>query len=289
MSCRTWCRPRRRGPRPAGRAIRATSTTPSPHADRLGHERQRHAGREQERAQRRPGELVERDEAGISRALPIAEVLAPRPASAAGCAPRVSANTSASAEQEHRDEHDRDVDVDRSRWRARASAEHDARGAVGDHDHAAPVEPVGERPGVQAEQQPRQALQQRGQGDQERVVGSARRPAAGRRRGRCRRRGCSSTTTRAATGSCHRAGVARPGPRSPAPSRSRGREPRRPERPEACDFHAHVGVRREVREEGAPNLLSGGGALAVRSRWYGVATCWEPWSLGVAGGVSRDP
>ena len=190
---------------------------------------------------------------------------------------------------EHRDEDDRMSTSPVAMVSAR-TREHDHAQRVADHDHAG----VGRRD--------RRAHRRTGRT-------AARAGAAGPRRAR---RGTGSWVCEAT--SSGPAARARPSPRlddpgrreqpteaatepgwcDPVPDHLRhpghedesldGRRVRR-----LADFHAHVGVRREVREEGAPNLLSGGGALAVRSRWYGVATCWEPWSLGVAGGVSRDP
>jgi hypothetical protein len=41
---------------------------------------------------------------------------------------------------------------------------------AGDDDDGAPVQPVGDHPGVQAEQQPRQPLQERGHRHRQRIV-----------------------------------------------------------------------------------------------------------------------
>ena len=57
--------------------------------------------------------------------------------------------------------------------------QHERSGGVGDDEHPAAVEPVGEHSGEQPEEQPRQLLEHRRQRDQDRVVGSARRSAAG--------------------------------------------------------------------------------------------------------------
>ena len=101
----------------------------------------------------------------------------------------LSAKTSAVAEHEEGDEDDRDRDG-AGDDRGGDHGQHDGAQHVDGHDDQPPVEAVGQRPGVQAEQQRRQPLDQRRQRDEERRRRSARPPAAGRRRGRCRRRGC---------------------------------------------------------------------------------------------------
>ena len=90
----------------------------------------------------------------------------------------------------------------------------------GDHEQP-PVDPVGEDAGVQPEQQPRQALQQRRPARRAAGRRSATRRAAARRPARCRRRGCRSTTSRPASGTASPSG---PGARLPRRG-PRGRRP----------------------------------------------------------------
>ena len=113
-----------------------------------------------------------------------------------------------------------------------------------DRDHEAPaVDPVGEDAGVEAEQQPRQALEQAGQRDEERVGGLRGDQQRTRRRARCRRRGCRSTTSRPASGTASPCG---PGGRLPRRG-SRGGNPRRTPGPGTTTFLEACQGRRRTR------------------------------------------
>ena len=103
------------------------------------------------------------------------------------------------AEQEERHQHHRDRHRAGDDRRRSAAPARGAQQVDGDDDQPA-VQAVGERAGVQAEQQRRQPLQQRGQRRPGTGRGSGRRPAAGRPRSRSRRRCWSARTTPAATG-----------------------------------------------------------------------------------------
>ena len=164
-------------------------------------------------------------------------------------------------EQRHQHDHDRDRAGGDRRDERRARS---ARAVDGDDDQS-PVEPVGERAGVQAEQQRRQPLQQRGQRDQEGVVASATRPATARPRARSRRPGCSSTTTRAASGTRRRAGRRDGVDESGHRRRRLSRTAARAELPRGRPMPGSLSwaTRRGSSARGCPNRCSPGGSANV--------------------------
>ena len=131
---------RRRRGRPAARGsrIRATSTRPERDADGLRHERPRHPGGEQRRADRRPDELVRREQAGHQPGVADPQVLAWRPPSAAACRRRCRRTPRRCPSSEHRDQDDRDARPGRVTSAAVSTASTAARSQVAAiDDHAA--------------------------------------------------------------------------------------------------------------------------------------------------------
>ena len=139
---------------------------------RLGRERQRLPGGEQDGADRRSDELVDGDEPGLDAGVRDGEVVAVHEHRHER-ARRVVGERLGGAEQEHRDQDERDR-RDVGEDGGRQQHEHHGAHEVDRDDEPPPVEPVGERAGPQAEQQRRQPLQQRGERDEERVLRAGR-------------------------------------------------------------------------------------------------------------------
>ena len=137
---------------------------------RLGHERQHGAQGEQRGADRRPDQLVGGQSPGEDPGVRDPEVALVdqhrQQRRRRGVGERLGG-----AEQEHRDQDHRHVGP-AGHDREAEQPDHDHPDAVGGHHQPTPVEAVGLHPGVQAEQQPRQPLQERRERDQGRVVGA---------------------------------------------------------------------------------------------------------------------
>ncbi len=82
----------------------------------------------------------------------------------------VSANIFRNPEQEDCNQNQADAGVARGDDDSQGGDHRGAHQIDGD-DEFSPIEPIGQRPGVQAEEQPRQLLQKWGEGDQTRVAG----------------------------------------------------------------------------------------------------------------------
>ena len=173
MSCR-MCVPAR----PASRAVRRQDDPRHQHrAERHDHrlraERPGGADGEQRRTQRRAGQLVDRDEARSAAARSRSPGRPGPPASAAASAsccrrtprrcPARTAPTSTPA-----------IDTWSVATASVSTASTAARARSTHHHDQAPVQPVGQRPGDQPEQQRRQPLHRRRERHQERVVGQRR-------------------------------------------------------------------------------------------------------------------
>ena len=159
----------------------------------------------------------------------------------------------AGPEQEQRGQHQRRCRRGRWRSRPRSTIRTTVRAEVGHHHHPAPVEPVGQRAGVQPERAARAAAGAARPARRATGRGSARRSGADRRRGRCRPQVGQSTTAAAAGGTVDRAaseaGTRRCG--SQEPDTRRRRERRHPlscAGPDSTSGNHHVGV--EVQQRG---------------------------------------
>ena len=147
---------------------RDTSTAPEDEADRVRRERDRRAGGEQERADRRGDELVRQQEGALLPRVRDAEVLAGDHARQERAAGRVGEGLGR-AEDEQRDEDDADADGpadDRG-------DEDDQRGGppkVGHDDHPATVQAICRGAAKDAEEQDREVLAQDRQRHQERIA-----------------------------------------------------------------------------------------------------------------------
>ena len=136
------------------------------HGQDLDPERRGPAHGEQGRTDRRPGQLVERDEPGLEPRLADAEVALvhehrhQRPG-------RGVDEHLGRADQEQGSQHHSDVD-DAGEDRRAERDQYDGAEQVGDDDEAEPVDAVGDRAGVETEQQPRQLLEQHRHRDQRR-------------------------------------------------------------------------------------------------------------------------
>ena len=154
-----------------GVAICQIRTTPERDADRLGDEGDGRPGREQQRAQSRPGQLVEPDEAELQAGVADAEVVPVHEHRQQGAGGRVGEDLRR-AEQEHRDEHHGDVHRTGDDGDAQQREHHRAQ-TVAQRDHESAVDAVGDGAGVEAENQPGEPLEQHRRGDPDGVVGLA--------------------------------------------------------------------------------------------------------------------
>jgi len=126
------------------------------HRHDLSAEREGASRGEQRRADRRPGELVERDEPGLQPSLRDTEVALVHEHRHQGAGGGVDEHLRG-ANQEERPEHHCDAD-DAGDDRGSQRDQHERPQQVRDHHQAQPVDAVGDRAGVQAEEQPGQLL-----------------------------------------------------------------------------------------------------------------------------------
>ena len=139
------------------------------HAQDLHEERPERPDREEERAQRRTDELVAHEEPGLQSRVAEPEVGGPHQHRQKGAARRVGEHLGRAVEEGRR-EHDPHRDMTGDEEDHQAPDDHRAQ-AVRQHDEPPPVVMVGDGPGQQAEQQPRQELHHRAAGHQQRRRG----------------------------------------------------------------------------------------------------------------------
>jgi hypothetical protein len=135
----------------------------------LGDEGHRHPGREQEGTEGRPDQLVEGDRPGLQSCVGDPEVPTRHEHRQQGAAGAVGEDLRGPHQQHGHQDHE-DVDLAGRDGQSQHEDDDDPERVPEDH-HPAPVEPVGERSGVQPEDQPRQALQHGRQRDEERAMG----------------------------------------------------------------------------------------------------------------------
>jgi hypothetical protein len=138
-------------------------------ADRLDQERPRHPRGEQGGADRRADELSAGEKAGHESGVADAEVLVGDDHRQQRAGGRVGEHLRGPQER-HRTEHDGDAHRSGQQRYGQQAQDRGAQQIAG-HDDALPVDAVGQHPGIQAEQQPGQALEQTRQRHEQRVPG----------------------------------------------------------------------------------------------------------------------
>jgi hypothetical protein len=142
------------------------------HADHLRGERPGHARREEEGPERRADELVGGEEPRLQALVAGAEIGGRNERGQERLLRGVGEDLG-DAVEEHRREHHGDADGPGGDEDAQHGDDH-GPDRVGDHDDEAAVQPVGQRAGPEAEQEPRQPLEHRGERDQECALGLGR-------------------------------------------------------------------------------------------------------------------
>ena len=207
-----------------GSRNRADQQRAEQHADQPGRRTAGQPDREQNAPIGGPASWLSSEEAGHQSGRWRSRGRAWRPASAAACWRGVDEHLG-DPEREHRGQHDGHVDV--AGDEERRAAPRGRRPGTGWRAtiEQPPVDPVGDRAGVQPEEQPRHPLQQRRRARPGRRRASAKRPAAARRPARCRPR---VGRSRSAASSVRNSRPSRAGTsRSTMLTRSRGYAPRR--------------------------------------------------------------